>query len=131
MRKVLLLAVAAAIAVAGIAYAVNTNKYVVHASIKPTKSGTKKTPVTVSQVFAYDIGTFVSGKNAPVPTNVKAYSTTVAGIHEHTDAFPACGTSRLNSSSQGPSTCPKGSKVGSGFAMVYVNRNDKPHTFFY
>src|SRR5436309_7213473 len=119
MRKALLLAVAAAMAVAGIAYAANTNQYNVGASIKPTKSGTKKHPVTVSQLIGYFVSTASKTQNANVPTNVKSYSTVVQGIHENTNKFPACGTARLNSSTEGPSTCPKGSKVGSGFALVY------------
>jgi hypothetical protein len=123
MRKALLLAVAAALAVAGLAYAASNNAYTVTASIKPTKSGTKKHPRTVSQNFTYNIKSLTPGA---IPANVKTYRTVVQGIHENTNKFPACGTSRLNSATQGPSTCPRGSKVGSGFARVLDSLTSQP-----
>jgi hypothetical protein len=122
MRKTLLLAATAVLVVAGVAYAAS-NVYTVQASISPTKSGTSKHPKAIGIHLTYNIRS--SDPNA-LPRNVQKYKTFIQGILEKTNKFKACGTSRLNNPHQGPSTCPKGSKIGSGYAFVQATPSNRP-----
>jgi|GEM_PF-6437565 len=123
MRKALLLIPVAVLAVAGIAYAANSNVYTVSAGIKPMKSGTKKNPKPISLAITYNIA---SSNSKAIPTNVKTYKTFIQQIIAKTNNFPACGTSRINNSHQGPSTCRKGSLIGGGWAIVDVYPSNRP-----
>jgi hypothetical protein len=113
MRKSLLLAMLVALSATGVAFAASTvvNYYVVKAKIKPVKSGTTSNPVPIGTEVSYTV-------NPPANTRpkiVKTLAITVQGTRENTNKFPACGTARLIDPKQGPTTCPKGSLIGSGY----------------
>lgn len=111
MRKKITVAVAAAfvLSLAAFAYAQTTNVYTVTGSTSPTKAGSKKKPVPVSVKFGYTVGELNDNRPSPV----KKYSIRFAGLNVNTAPFPKCSVSTLQD--QGPSGCPSGSKMGSGF----------------
>ncbi len=115
MRRILLIATLVALGVAGTAYAatVITDVYVVKATITPKKSGTKAHPRPASETIAYSVKTTPAGDR---PNTVQKVVVKIAGVQTHTNDFPTCSTSKLNST--GPSSCPKNSLVGSGFFIV-------------
>jgi hypothetical protein len=119
MRRVLLIATLAALGLAGTAYAatVVTNVYVVTVKGTPLKSGTKAHPKPSGLTLAYTVSTIPKGTR---PNEVATLVSTIAGVQAHTNAFPTCSTSRLNNKSQGPSTCPKGSLVGTGYFIAEI-----------
>src|SRR5437763_13246075 len=82
-----------------------------------------KHPKAIGIHVTYNIS---SSDPAALPRNVKKYKTIIQGILEKTNQFKACGTSRLNNPSQGPSTCKKGSKIGSGYAIVQASPSNRP-----
>jgi hypothetical protein len=119
MRRVLLIATLVALGAAGAAYAASSvqNVYVFTSktSIKPVKSGTKQHPVAIGSVVEYTTSTIPSGSR---PNVVDQIVFKIQDVREHTNRFPACGTSVLNS--KGPSHCRKGSKIGSGSFTVEI-----------
>lgn len=127
MRKALLLGLIGALGIAATAYAATTvtNVYTVHGTIKPAKSGTKAHPVPIGGHVDYAISTTPPGYR---PNLLKTLELRVQGITENTDAFPPCGSARLNDVSEGPSTCPKGSLFGTGYLTADVTTfgNQKP-----
>lgn len=113
MRKVVLLALAIALGAAGAAYAAISNQYVITTfKVTPKKSGTKTHPVSIGTTVSYTVGTVPKGNN---PAVIKSESITMQDVRADSDAFPTCSSSRLLDSSQGPSTCPKRSQIGSGY----------------
>jgi hypothetical protein len=117
MRRVLLVAALVAFGMAGAAYAatVVTNKYVVSGKVTPKKSGTTAHPKPIGVTIKYTVGTTPKGER---PNVVKKLVATLAGVRAHTNDFPTCSTSTL--SSKGPSACPKGSLVGTGFFIAEI-----------
>ncbi len=114
MRKAVLLATVIALGAAGAAYAATVqNVYVVKAKVTPAKAGT----VPVSTHVEYSTTTIPKGQR---PDVVKTIKLTFQGLRSHPSAFKGCSTSRLNDSSQGPSTCPKGSKIGTGHFTALI-----------
>lgn len=108
-KKVLFLTSALVLAVAAIAYAQVVNTYTVSGSTSPTRAGSKSKPVPVSVKFGYEVGE-ATGKR---PSPVKKYSIRFAGLNVNTNPFPKCSVSTLDQ--KGPSACPSGSVMGSGF----------------
>jgi hypothetical protein len=116
MRKVLLTTALVVLGLAGAAYAatVVTNVYVVKAT-GTLQSGTLAHPRPAGATISYTVSTIPKGKR---PNVVKQQVVTIEGTRLHTNAFPTCSTSKLNAT--GPSSCPKGSLVGTGFFIVEV-----------
>jgi hypothetical protein len=117
MRKLLLLTALATLGVAGVAFAAVTNQYVLTANVTPTKSGTNKAPAPSGTALEWDVSTVPPGQR---PAVVSGYKISIFGFKENTTSFPGCSTSRLLDPKQGPKTCPGGSNVGSGFAILSV-----------
>ena len=111
MKKIAFLAVTVLVlAMAAVAYAqTQTNTYTVTGSTSPTNAGTSSAPKNLSVKFGYTVGE--QGGLRPSP--VKKYSIKFAGLKVNTAAFPKCSAGTLDA--RGPSGCPAGSKVGSGF----------------
>ncbi len=122
MRKIPLIATLVALGLAGTAYAatVVTQVYVVTAKVTK-KSGTKAHPKPFGASIGYTVKPTPSSDR---PNVVKTVVTTIAGVRVHPNAFPTCSTSKLNSG--GPSTCPKGSQVGTGFLIAEVGLASDP-----
>jgi hypothetical protein len=122
MRKIPLVATLVALGLAGTAYAatVVTQVYVVSAKLTK-KSGTKAHPKPLAASIGYTVKPTPPGDR---PNVVKTVVTTIAGVRVHPNAFPTCSTSKLNSG--GPSTCPKGSQVGTGFLIAEVGLASDP-----
>lgn len=117
MRKALVLGLLAALGVATAAYGATTvtNVYTMNARVTPARSGTTAHPVAIRSHFDWAVSTIPKGDR---PNIVKTIDVRVQGVRENTNDFPACGTARLNDPSQGPATCPPGSKIGTGFFVA-------------
>ncbi len=111
MRRALVLAVVGTLALAGAAYAATTvtPKYILHAKVTPTKSGTPAHAVPVGSQLGFDVKTAPAGQRPPI---VQGYRFYYQGIRANLKYFPVCSTSTLNST--GPSGCSKGSRIGTG-----------------
>lgn len=121
MRRIGLLAVLGLLALAGVAYATTvTNDYVIHAKIKPKRTGQ---PVKVR--LAWDVSSTPSSSR---PANTAGFRIFLQGVHEHTVDFPGCGTSTL--SVHGPPGCPTGSYIGGGnFILEFGQSGDLTNTY--
>ena len=109
-KKVIAVTAMLVLSLAALAYAqAQQNTYKVTASTSPSKAGSKSKAVPVSVKFGYEVGE-ASG-NRPSP--VKKYSIKFAGLNVNTAPFPKCSAATLQD--RGPSACPSGSKMGSGF----------------
>lgn len=124
MRKILLLAMLAAFGIAGAAYAASTvtNQYTLTAKMTPVKSGTPQHPVSIGTNLQYLTGTKPAGAR---PNLVQTLQFALQGIRAHTNDFPACGTSRLTTAGEGPTTCPNGSLVGTGYFLAEIGATGK------
>jgi hypothetical protein len=125
MRKAVLLGLVIALGAAGAAYAATglTNQYIITTfKVGPKKSGTKAHPVSIGTTVTYTVGTKPAGSR---PAVIKSETITLQGVRANTNDFPTCSSSRLLEAGQGPSTCPKGSLVGTGFfkAMIGPSSN--------
>jgi hypothetical protein len=122
MRRVLLIATLVALGLAGTAYAatVVTNVYLIKATNTPLKSGTKAHPKPAGVTITYTVHTTPKGER---PNATKQLIVSIAGVQAHPNAFPTCSTSTLNS--KGPSACPKGSLVGTGFNIFEAGPANK------
>jgi hypothetical protein len=109
---VVLATVAVAIAV--------TNTYSLSGSVVPVKSGTSSRPAPAQIAFNYQVGE-VTGQR---PATVSKYDIAFQGIQENSNAFRACSNSRLNNA--GPSTCPSGSKIGTGRIENVAGQSSNP-----
>jgi hypothetical protein len=121
LRRIPLLVAVFAFGLAGAAYAATAiqNVYVLSPKTKvtPVKSGTKQHPVPIGSTFEFTTKTIPAGNR---PNLVKTIQFTLQGIQAHTNDFKACSTSRLNDTAEGPSTCPKGSLVGTGHFIAEI-----------
>ncbi len=116
MRKVVLLAVAGSLALAGVAYAATvTPKYILNGKVTPAKSGTRTHALPIAAQFGWKVMTSPPKRRPPV---VGSYRFVFQGIEQNVKYFPACSTSTLNST--GPSGCRKGSQIGTGSFTVAV-----------
>lgn len=117
MRRALLLAVLGAVLVAGVAVAATSPNYILSVKVTPKRSGTVAKPTTIGTTFAFKVSTVPAGRRPPV---VRGFHITYEGVRENTRDFKGCSTSTLTNPQKGPSACPKGSKLGSGFFMAAV-----------
>jgi hypothetical protein len=109
-KKVIAVTAMFVLSLAAYAYAqAQQNTYKVSASTSPSRAGSKSKPVPVSVKFGYEVGE-ASGNR---PTPVKKYSIRFTGLRVNTSVADKCSSQVLES--QGPSACPKGSIVGTGF----------------
>lgn len=125
MRKALLLGVIAALSIAGAAYGASsvTNIYTVHTKLRPKRSGTKANPMPIRGHFEFEVATNPPGQR---PNIVKTLTLRIQGARENTGQFPACGTARLMSPSEGPSTCPRKSLFATGYLIAQIsNQGDQ------
>lgn len=115
MRKALLLAGIATLVLAGVTYAATTvtPKYILNGKVTPIRSGTAAHPVSISSQLGWTVTTSPPGQRPPV---VQGYRFYITGVRANTNDFPACSSSTLNST--GPTTCRKGSLIGSGNLQV-------------
>ena len=131
MRKLLIPAVAAlvAIAVAGIAYAANV--YTVDGDTKPRVKGTLAKPVPVSLDFDYTVADDnPANRGSPVQSDVIG----AEGLVTYPNAFPSCsgGTSGANNPDPAAAAraCRK-ARVGGGVIKAYVGARNAPTTSAY
>jgi|GEM_PF-5599396 len=117
MRRILLLAVAGSLALAGAAYAATTvtPKYILHVTVRPKAGGSPAHPVPIGSTFAYTVRTSPPNQRPPVVSHYHIYW---YGLQQNVRYFPVCSTSTLNS--RGPSGCRSGSQVGSGYFMAAI-----------
>ncbi len=115
VTRALLLMALVAFAVAGTAYSavLLTNDYVIKAAISPLRSGTTARPRPVARYLEWDVSTAPPGRR---PANDLSYVIATVGLQQRTANFPKCGTSVL--SAAGPGACPRGSLIGTGFAIM-------------
>ena len=121
MRKTVLLIAAAVLAVAVVAAQVAfaaTTKSTVKGSIKPTKVGTIAKPKNTS--LFVEVATKNSDGSQP-PLVKKTVITLGKEVDANGERFPACSKATLDN--QGPTACPKGSKVGSGTTDAQIGTN--------
>lgn len=121
MRKILFLTLLGVLGLASAAYAATTvtNQYLIKASITPKKSGTKAHPTPIGTTLSYTVTTKPTAGERP--NVVKSEAVTIQDVQAVNDnAFKACSTSRLLDPTEGPSTCPAGSKIGSGYFVAMI-----------
>jgi hypothetical protein len=111
----IVLGLAASLAFAGgaIAQTDTTPSHTVNMTVKPSKAGTKKKPKSVSVKLE------ISNNKAAGTTASRIEIFSPKGLKVNTKGFPVCSADTLIN--DGPSACPKGSKVGSGTAAAVVN----------
>ena len=111
MRKVALLAVAALLTVAAVAFAqTQVNTYAVQGSVSPN---TSKGPLGVK--FNYQVGE----KSGNRPSAVQTYNIGFFGVHANGGLFPKCSASAI-AGAKSAAKCPKGSQVGTGTVISKV-----------
>lgn len=117
MRRVLLTAPLVALGLTGMAFAsvVVSNVYVLKGSTSPVKSGTAAHPKPTGIRLAYTVSTVPKDER---PNVIRTIVLSIAGVQSHTNDFPTCSVSRLNG--KGPTACPKGSLVGTGFLLTTI-----------
>ncbi|HEX2087486.1 MAG TPA: hypothetical protein VHF89_17515 [Solirubrobacteraceae bacterium] len=126
MRK-LWVAVAAIImllAVAAIAIAQQTevtNTYKVEGSTSPAREGSARNPVPIQIDFDYEVGT-TDGRR---PSPIEKYSIRFGGVIVNQAVAPRCSKTTLDN--EGPSGCPRGSIVGSGFIENETGNRSDPN----
>lgn len=122
MRKLFVagIAIVACLAVAAVAFGV-TNTYTVQGSTVPKAKGTKKKPIPIGINFAYSVGTVENQR----PDPVKKYSILFGGTQVNNAVAPKCSTATLED--KGPSGCPAGSIVGSGYIENATGARDNPN----
>jgi hypothetical protein len=121
LRKYLVVAVAALTAIGGAtaALAQTATAPTLTVAVKPTKAGTKAKPKNSSihlLVVNNDTKKSLSKLTITMPKTLK-----ISG-----KGFKTCSVAKLNAS--GPSSCPKGSKVGGGTADALVGVNGPSQT---
>lgn len=109
MRKtaVIAMALAAVLAVAGVAFASNT--YTTTGSITPVKSGTKKAPKAVKTVFKFNVGTTDNTR----PSIIVTYSIKFGGLKSFGKKFKNCSFAQVTAAAGPASACSK-ALVGTG-----------------
>lgn len=120
MRKAVLLALLVALGATGAAYAASnvTNQYVIKPfTVGPKKSGTKTHPVSIGTTVAYTASTLPKGDR---PNVIKSETVTIQGVRANSSKFPTCSSSRLVDPAEGPGTCPKASRVGTGYFKAEI-----------
>lgn len=110
-RKSLVATLALAVMLVFAVAAYAANQYTITSSVSPTKSGTKKRPVPISTVFAFQV-TDTEGNR---PFALDALRISFPGIRFNTNLFPGC-TAASITQRQSDSRCPRGSLIGTGFA---------------
>lgn len=125
MRKVSLVVAAAAalLCFAAVALA-QTNTYTVSGKI--ASGGSKKKPKPVGVQFGYTVGTAEGTLASPV----KTYKIHLDGVYGNADfVSKKCAASKLNAmTTPDDSSCPSGSKVGSGSVDALVGTSGQPVT---
>lgn len=86
------------------------------ASVSPSKAGTKKKPRGVK--LAIRLSATTTGGLPPATSKAEVFLPKELKLNG--SKFASCTAAILNNSNQGPSKCPKGSKVGSGSARAIV-----------
>ena len=124
MRKYLIAAVAACVAVGALAVSAPAQApsgIELKVNLKPTKSGTKRKPRSTKIHFVTtnkDVSQTASGIKIWIPKTLKI----------NNKGFPKCDTDVLADPQQGPDACPKGSEIGGGTALARAGVNVNPTT---
>ena len=126
MRKLLIPAVAAlvALAVAGIAYAANV--YTVDGDTKPRAKGTAAKPVPVSLDFSYTVADDVPA-NRGIP--VEQYRIGAEGLVTYPKSFPTCSGGTSGANNPDPAAAAKACKkarVGGGLIKALIGARNNP-----
>jgi hypothetical protein len=126
MRKLLIPALAAlvALAVASVAYAANV--YTVDGDTKPRAKGTAKKPVPVSLDFSYTVADDIPA-NRGIP--VKQYRIGAEGLVTYPGAFPSCSGGPTAANNPDPAAAAKACKkarVGGGTIKALVGARNTP-----
>jgi len=98
-----------------------TNTYVVKGSTSPAREGSARNPLPISINFDYEVGT-TDGRR---PSPIEKYSIRFGGTQVNTGAAARCRSSTLQN--EGPSGCPRGSIVGSGFIENATGNRSDPN----
>ena len=121
MRKPLIfasLALAAVLAVAGVAFA--ANEYTSRASTSPATKGSVKNPAPIGLKLGFNVRDTAGQR----PKSMERLNILLTGIGTNGALFPKCSASQIERASS-DSSCPSGSLVGSGFARnIAGNRTD-------
>ena len=128
MRKLLIPALAAVIAIAVASVAFAANVYTVDGDTKPRAKGTAKKPVPVSLDFSYTVADD-NPANRGIP--VQQYRIGAEGLVTYPGAFLSCsgGTSGANNPDQaGAARACKKAKVGGGTIKALVGARNAPTT---
>jgi hypothetical protein len=116
MRKLLfVLVTACAVAVAGIAYAQDSNDVVTLTSSAP-KGGTPSKPIPVAPKWAVDIAGATSGNRSTSPLE---HDWKWTGIQENGKFFPTCTAAKIDAA-QSNASCPKASVVAKGSLTAFL-----------
>lgn len=123
MRITRVVAAAASIAVAASAVAVaQTTEFKVGGSVTVT-GGTKAKPKPGGLSFKFDVSDPSGNQTPPVQT----YTIMYEGGRINTGILPACKADTLNAmSTPDPSSCPSGSKIGSGKLTALIGSAGQP-----
>jgi hypothetical protein len=113
LRRIMIIgaAVAAVLAVAGVAYAAAFNDYTAKLTFSPSKAGSKSKPSAVA--FTENLGAKgLEGNRAAPLVDIK---TTIYGIRTNAAKFPTCSASKITSNpAKWDKVCPKKSLVATG-----------------
>ena len=98
-----------------------TNTYDVDGSTSPSRPGSKKKPIPIAIKFDYTVGEVQNRR----PSVIKKYSIRFGGTQVNTNTAPTCSKATLDN--QGPSGCPAGSIVGSGYIENETGDRNNPN----
>ncbi len=110
-----------ALAAVAIAQTAVQNTYTVTGSTSPAKAGSKTNPVPIGINFDFSVDE-VEGRR---PNVIKKYSIRFSGTQVNTNLFKKCSQATIEN--QGPSGCPAGSIVGTGFIENETGTRDDPN----
>jgi hypothetical protein len=148
LKRVIMIATAIALLVAGVAYAATANNYTTSFSF-PKGAGTAKKPKPFSYKLTYTATNSDSTKAAAV---LKEIDTKIYGLTVAKKGFPTCSDKQIETKPKYNGNCPKGSLIASGrvnsllgdptlaksnrvpcnpYLAVYNGGNGKQWYFFY
>lgn len=100
-------------------YTTASDTYALTPAVTPFRSGTTTDPQPADTTFVYDVDTTPSGGR---PGMTQKISAVFQGMSERDTSFASCPFATLAQS--GPSACPKGSQVGTGYTVFEEGPSD-------
>ena len=98
-----------------------TNTYKVDGSTSPAREGSAKRPVPIGINFDYEVGT-TDGRR---PSPIEKYSIRFGGVQVNQNAAARCPDATVQN--QGPTGCPAGSIIGSGYIENATGDRNNPN----